>query len=97
MQLEWFDADPPICALENMPKYESSHELTMKRKRQADREAYNAMDKNHEGIEHWRGRSRVGRMQGTALPPILGHGGAKHGAPHAGNQPPPPSWAGEKR
>lgn len=86
-----------MCAMENMPKYESSHEMTMKRKRQADKEAYNAaMDKSHEAIDHWQGGSRFGRSQGRGAVPIMGHD-VKLVIPNPGNQPPPPAWAGEKR
>lgn len=70
-----------MCLPEAMPSYESSHELTMKKKRQAERSAYNAVNEAPDMRRQREGGGFGYRgMQG-------GYGGSAA----------PPAWAGERR
>ena len=36
----WFSAEPKMFSIGQMPQYDSSHEMTMKKKREAEKQAY---------------------------------------------------------
>lgn len=95
-----------------MPRYDSSHELTMKKKRQAEQQV--AVPQHHPGVDHRHyngGEGQHGhdaRRQRTGPPPAYnyngpqgqgyGGGGGGGGAGGRGSQHGrPPAWQQEKR
>ncbi|CAL8470770.1 g10312 [Coccomyxa elongata] len=86
--------DPKPCEPKDLPKFDSSHELDMKRKRQADKERHQG------GGQHGHGqhgsdakRARHGSYAGGPATAHSAYGHPAGQAPHGGFRPPVPSVA----